>query len=245
MHRSSKPLPTRSRPARAGARHRADRLRPSPCSLAVARAQIALRSRRRRDRLRQLAAGRSMPICCGAIALGVGQVLIRGEAGMRALFLLPAVLFTVAMVIFPTLFGLYIALHRLEPQRPAAAASSTASTISGRCWHDPYFWNALRQHGVLRAGGAGRICDRLRPGAAAQRRHPRPQILPRRVPDAVHAEPGRGQLDDRQIDDGIPLRPGGAAGPASRLGEARLLRHRPGSPACRSWRSMPGSSSRS
>src|SRR5262245_53031585 len=31
------------------------------------------------------------------VALGVGQILIRGEAGLRALFLLPAVLFTVAM----------------------------------------------------------------------------------------------------------------------------------------------------
>jgi len=44
------------------------------------------------------------------VALGVGQVLIRGEAGLRSLFLLPAVLFTVAMVIFPTLFGFYIAV---------------------------------------------------------------------------------------------------------------------------------------
>jgi multiple sugar transport system permease protein len=44
------------------------------------------------------------------IALGAGQVITRGEAGHRALFVLPAVLFTVAMVIFPTLFGLYIAL---------------------------------------------------------------------------------------------------------------------------------------
>lgn len=44
------------------------------------------------------------------IALGAGQVLIRGEHGHRALFVLPAVLFTVAIVIFPTLFGFYIAL---------------------------------------------------------------------------------------------------------------------------------------
>ena len=44
-----------------------------------------------------------------SIALGIGQVLIRGEKGHRALFLLPAILFTVAMVIFPTFFGLYIA----------------------------------------------------------------------------------------------------------------------------------------
>jgi len=45
-----------------------------------------------------------------ATVLGVGQVVVRGERGLRALFLLPAVLFTVAVVIFPTLFGIYIAL---------------------------------------------------------------------------------------------------------------------------------------
>ena len=50
-----------------------------------------------------------MPTSLWAVALGVGQVLIRGERGQRALFVLPAVLFTVAMVIFPTLFGFYIA----------------------------------------------------------------------------------------------------------------------------------------
>src|SRR5262249_47569923 len=44
-----------------------------------------------------------------SVALGAAQVLIRGERGHRALFLLPALLFTIAMVIFPTFFGLYIA----------------------------------------------------------------------------------------------------------------------------------------
>jgi len=39
-----------------------------------------------------------------AVALGVGQVVMRGEAGYKALFLLPALLFTVALVIFPTIF---------------------------------------------------------------------------------------------------------------------------------------------
>ena len=60
-------------------------------------------------RLRDLAAGRSMPTCSGRSRSASAQVLIRGEAGQRALFVLPAVLFTVAMVIFPTFFGLYIA----------------------------------------------------------------------------------------------------------------------------------------
>ena len=75
-------------------------------------------------------------------ALGVSQVLIRGEAGLRALFILPAVLFTVAMVIFPTLFGLYIAL-----------TDWNLSSVSGRRFNgldnfwqmlaDPYYRNAL------------------------------------------------------------------------------------------------------
>src|SRR5262245_2842651 len=44
-----------------------------------------------------------------AAAIGAAQVLIRGERGKHALFVLPAVAFTVAMVIFPTFFGLYLA----------------------------------------------------------------------------------------------------------------------------------------
>lgn len=44
-----------------------------------------------------------------SIALGAAQVLIKGEQGHKAQFILPAVLFTLAMVIFPTFFGLYIA----------------------------------------------------------------------------------------------------------------------------------------
>jgi multiple sugar transport system permease protein len=78
-----------------------------------------------------------------SIALGIGQVLVRGEAGWRALFLLPAVLFTVAMVIFPTLFGFYI-----------ATTDWNLSSFAGRRFNgldnfwqmlsDPYYWNALR-----------------------------------------------------------------------------------------------------
>ena len=41
-------------------------------------------------------------------ALGVRQVLVRGELGRRTLFVLPAVLFTVAMVVFPIAFGVSI-----------------------------------------------------------------------------------------------------------------------------------------
>lgn len=45
-----------------------------------------------------------------AAALGAGQVLARGEAGWRALFVLPAVLFVVAFALFPTVSGLVIAM---------------------------------------------------------------------------------------------------------------------------------------
>ena len=44
-----------------------------------------------------------------AICLCLSQVLTRGERGQQAIFVLPAVLFTLATVIFPTLFGFYIA----------------------------------------------------------------------------------------------------------------------------------------
>src|SRR4030088_242611 len=43
-----------------------------------------------------------------ATAFGVGQTVMRGQRGLRALFRLPAVLFTVAVVIFPSLFGSYL-----------------------------------------------------------------------------------------------------------------------------------------
>jgi multiple sugar transport system permease protein len=77
-----------------------------------------------------------------SVALGIGLVLSRGEAGYRALFVLPAVLFTIAMAIFPTLFGFYIAF-----------TDWNLSAFEGRKFnglgnffqllHDPFFWNAL------------------------------------------------------------------------------------------------------
>ncbi|HIO62317.1 MAG TPA: hypothetical protein EYN39_11030 [Deltaproteobacteria bacterium] len=48
-----------------------------------------------------------------SIALCWGILLIKGERGQRALFVLPAFLFTIAMVIFPLIFSVYISLHDL------------------------------------------------------------------------------------------------------------------------------------
>jgi multiple sugar transport system permease protein len=77
-----------------------------------------------------------------AVALGVGIVFTKGERGHRALFLLPAVLFTISMVIFPTIFGLYIAFTNWN------LSSLTGRQFSGldnlrALFHDSYFWNAM------------------------------------------------------------------------------------------------------
>lgn len=77
-----------------------------------------------------------------AIALCVGLVLSRGELGHRALFILPAVLFTISMVVFPTVFGLYIAFTDWN------LSSSTGRTFSGlnnirKLMHDKFFWTAM------------------------------------------------------------------------------------------------------
>lgn len=77
-----------------------------------------------------------------AIALGFGQALTRGDDGQKALFLLPALLFTAAMVIFPTLFGLYIAFTDWN------LSSFEGQKFNGldnlyKLLADHYFWNAL------------------------------------------------------------------------------------------------------
>ena len=78
-----------------------------------------------------------------AVALGAGQVMIRGEAGHRALFVLPAVLFTVSMVIFPTIFGLYIAFTDWNLSSFAGRQFNGLDNIRALI-SDPYYWNALR-----------------------------------------------------------------------------------------------------
>ena len=75
-------------------------------------------------------------------ALGVGLVWKNSIEGYKTLFVLPAVLFTVAMVIFPTFFGLYIAftdwnLSSFEGRRFSGLKNLYA------LFADPYYWNAL------------------------------------------------------------------------------------------------------
>jgi multiple sugar transport system permease protein len=81
--------------------------------------------------------------CLWATVLCWAQVLIRGEAGRRALFVLPAALFVVSLTVFPLLFGLVIAF-----------SSWNLSSLDGRqfngtgnlvqMWNDAFYWNALR-----------------------------------------------------------------------------------------------------
>jgi multiple sugar transport system permease protein len=78
-----------------------------------------------------------------AICLGVGQVLIRGEAGHRAVFLLPALLFTIVMVIFPTFFGLYIAFTDWNLSSLSGRQFSGLDNLRAML-SDPYYWNAMR-----------------------------------------------------------------------------------------------------
>jgi multiple sugar transport system permease protein len=76
------------------------------------------------------------------VILGISQVLIRGEAGQQTLFILPALLFTLAMVIFPTLFGLYIAFTNWNLNGASGHHFNGFDNLI-TLWNDSYFWNAL------------------------------------------------------------------------------------------------------
>jgi multiple sugar transport system permease protein len=77
-----------------------------------------------------------------SISIGARQVLTRGEAGQQALFVLPALLFTLAMVIFPTLFGLYIAFTNWNLNGASRHHLNGFDNLI-TLWTDSYFWNAL------------------------------------------------------------------------------------------------------
>jgi multiple sugar transport system permease protein len=75
-------------------------------------------------------------------ALCAWMVLTKGERGHQALFVLPAVLFTLAVVIFPTFFGLFIAFSEWN------LSSFTGRQFNGldnfyTMMNDPYYWNAM------------------------------------------------------------------------------------------------------
>ncbi len=77
-----------------------------------------------------------------SVALAVSQVMVRGERGQRTLFVLPAVLFTVSMVVFPLIFGLYIAFTDWNLSSLTGRKFNGLDNI-GHMWSDPFYWNAL------------------------------------------------------------------------------------------------------
>ena len=84
-----------------------------------------------------------MPMSLWAVALGVGQVLTRGEDGhARAV---PAARGAVHRRDgdLPDAVRLLHRLHRLEPYlvRPGRKFNGLDNLV--QLWHDPYFWNAL------------------------------------------------------------------------------------------------------
>lgn len=76
------------------------------------------------------------------VTLCVSQVLRRGEAGRRALFVLPATLFVVAMVIFPLLFGLYISFMDWNLSSFGGARFNGLDNFR-QMLGDAFYWNAL------------------------------------------------------------------------------------------------------
>lgn len=75
--------------------------------------------------------------------LCISQVMIRGEHGKRTLFVLPAALFVVSMVVFPLLFGLVIAFSDWNLASPDGRKFNGLDNLR-QMWNDPFYWNALR-----------------------------------------------------------------------------------------------------
>jgi multiple sugar transport system permease protein len=76
-----------------------------------------------------------------SVALCLSLVMTRGEGGKKLLFVLPAFLFTTIMVIFPTIFGLYIAFTDWNLSSFQGQHFNGVDNLV-QMWHDPYFWNA-------------------------------------------------------------------------------------------------------
>lgn len=77
-----------------------------------------------------------------AIALCFSRVLVYGEQGKKSLFVLPATLFVVSMVIFPLAFAIWVAFSDWN------LASLTGRKFNGldNFWQmlaDPFYWNAM------------------------------------------------------------------------------------------------------
>ena len=77
-----------------------------------------------------------------SICLCWGQVVLRGEQGKRVLFVLPAVLFVIAMVVFPLVFGVSIAFSDWNLASLEGPHFNGLANIR-QMWGDSFYWNAL------------------------------------------------------------------------------------------------------
>ena len=78
-----------------------------------------------------------------ATCLCIAQVVLYGEQGKRSLFILPATLFVVAMVVFPLIFALGIAFSNWNLSSPDGRQFNGLDNVR-QMWGDPFYWNALK-----------------------------------------------------------------------------------------------------
>lgn len=80
--------------------------------------------------------------CLYAVCLCIAQVVLHGEQGKRSLFVLPAALFVGAMVVFPMIFAVSIALSDWNLSSPDGQRFNGFDNIR-QMWTDTFYWNAL------------------------------------------------------------------------------------------------------
>ena len=78
-----------------------------------------------------------------ATALCAAQVIVNGEKGKRTLFVLPAALFVISLVVFPLLFALYISFTDWNLASPNGPQPNGWDNMV-QMWNDAFYWNALK-----------------------------------------------------------------------------------------------------
>ena len=78
-----------------------------------------------------------------AFALCAAQVIVNGEKGKRTLFVLPAALFVISLVVFPLLFALYISFTDWNLASPNGPQPNGWENMA-QMWNDGFYWNALK-----------------------------------------------------------------------------------------------------
>jgi len=78
-----------------------------------------------------------------ATALCASQVIVNGEKGKRTLFVLPAALFVISLVVFPLLFALYISFTDWNLASPDGPQPNGWANVR-EMWNDSFYWNALK-----------------------------------------------------------------------------------------------------